>query len=557
VARLIDTSLKNSGNSTLDSSAYLYDPANERTNLTRADSSTVAYRYDPIGQVKVANGSDDAEDRGYTYDSAGNLNYRTNNGTTGTFLVNPLNELTNALSTTLIYDQNGNLTNSGGRIYSYDDENRLISWSQGDPASGALGTTFAYDGLGRLRTRSEFVGDGSEYVLQGVVNYIYDGNRVIQERDGSNNPITAYTRGNDLSGSLEGAGGIGGLLARSEGYHCPDNFLTVTVTNTYEFNLDLSFYDATETLVDTMSVGASSTVQVTIPVVGGTQYTLHVWEPTFDAVDFYNVFTPTLDHHFFQTDKGDYDTSDGGDLLCVSTGSWSRNDYYFADGNGNVTVLVDASQNLSAVYRYDPFGNIVSQDGAMAGVNVYRFSSKEIHEPSGMYYYLYRFYDPGLQRWVNRDPVWEFGFELSRQESDSPIEQRSVNVFAYAENNPISRFDPLGLCCKPDYLGCLAHCIEQNDPLNLLAKGLLTGLGGPIPKSLVSAFGGRVIAGARASRFTTAPSIYSMGARLGGRSFARIAGRAAFWAYIAYGDYMFLVETRCASYCAGDPCAYP
>jgi hypothetical protein len=42
--------------------------------------------------------------------------------------------------------------------------------------------------------------------------------RVVQERNASNVPTVAYTRGLDLSGSLEGAGGIGGLLARSHGY---------------------------------------------------------------------------------------------------------------------------------------------------------------------------------------------------------------------------------------------------------------------------------------------------------------------------------------------------
>jgi len=42
---------------------------------------------------------------------------------------------------------------------------------------------------------------------------------VIQERDvGSGVPTVSYTRGNDLSGTLEGAGGIGGLLARSSVY---------------------------------------------------------------------------------------------------------------------------------------------------------------------------------------------------------------------------------------------------------------------------------------------------------------------------------------------------
>src|SRR2546427_9099517 len=43
--------------------------------------------------------------------------------------------------------------------------------------------------------------------------------RVIQERDNNGNaPLVSYTRGTDLSGTFEGAGGIGGLLARSHGY---------------------------------------------------------------------------------------------------------------------------------------------------------------------------------------------------------------------------------------------------------------------------------------------------------------------------------------------------
>jgi RHS repeat-associated protein len=38
---------------------------------------------------------------------------------------------------------------------------------------------------------------------------------VVQERDANNLPLVTYTRGNDLSGTRQGAGGIGGLLART------------------------------------------------------------------------------------------------------------------------------------------------------------------------------------------------------------------------------------------------------------------------------------------------------------------------------------------------------
>jgi hypothetical protein len=48
------------------------------------------------------------------------------------------------------------------------------------------------------------------------ISWIYDGNVALQERDTKNLPLVTYTRGNDLSGTLQAAGGIGGLLARTD-----------------------------------------------------------------------------------------------------------------------------------------------------------------------------------------------------------------------------------------------------------------------------------------------------------------------------------------------------
>ena len=78
-------------------------------------------------------------------------------------------------------------------------------------------TTFVYDGKRRRRvTREETKGSSGQWVLASETRYVYDGMRVIQERNINGVPTVAYTRGPDLSGTLEGAGGIGGLLARSE-----------------------------------------------------------------------------------------------------------------------------------------------------------------------------------------------------------------------------------------------------------------------------------------------------------------------------------------------------
>ena len=40
---------------------------------------------------------------------------------------------------------------------------------------------------------------------------------ILQERNSGNTPQVQYTRGLDLSGTIEGAGGIGGLLMRNRG----------------------------------------------------------------------------------------------------------------------------------------------------------------------------------------------------------------------------------------------------------------------------------------------------------------------------------------------------
>jgi RHS repeat-associated protein len=92
-----------------------------------------------------------------------------------------------------------------------------------------------------------------------------------------------------------------------------------------------------------------------------------------------------------------------------SSGNWTNHNCYHADGNGNVTYLVNSSQTLAASYRYDPYGNTISSSGTLASANVYRFSSKELHVNSGLYYYGYRWYHPNLQRWLNRDPIGENG----------------------------------------------------------------------------------------------------------------------------------------------------
>jgi RHS repeat-associated protein len=107
--------------------------------------------------------------------------------------------------------------------FTHSESGAPLNWWDQPQAAGDRLSQFTYDGLGRMRERLEYnvdpnCGVSCGWALASDTRYIYDGNRVIQERDGNNTPTTTYTRGLDLSGTLEGAGGIGGLLARSSGY---------------------------------------------------------------------------------------------------------------------------------------------------------------------------------------------------------------------------------------------------------------------------------------------------------------------------------------------------
>src|SRR5436190_1562262 len=112
-ARLLTTKSLNSSASVLNSHAYGYNMASQRTTLTNTAGNYVNYTYDLIGELNTAFGKESGgssrlnEQFGYAYDAAGNLNTRTNNALVQTFAANNLNELSTAT-------RSGTLTVAGG-----------------------------------------------------------------------------------------------------------------------------------------------------------------------------------------------------------------------------------------------------------------------------------------------------------------------------------------------------------------------------------------------------------------------------------------------------------
>jgi RHS repeat-associated protein len=115
-------------------------------------------------------------------------------------------------------------------------------------------------------------------------------------------------------------------------------------------------------------------------------------------------------------------------------------------------MLINGSQAVVAKYLYDAFGNTLSLAGPLANANLYRFSSKEAHQNSGLVYYLYRYYDPNLQRWPNKDPLGEPGFEVVRHYTTDVfryiaflLELGQFNLYEFVQNDPVLDYDALGL----------------------------------------------------------------------------------------------------------------
>lgn len=54
------------------------------------------------------------------------------------------------------------------------------------------------------------------------------------------------------------------------------------------------------------------------------------------------------------------------------------------------------------------------------------------------------YYDPGTQRWLNRDPVYEAGFGKLRG-SRPLLPELDLNPYRFVGNEPVLKVDPLGL----------------------------------------------------------------------------------------------------------------
>ena len=182
---------------------YSYDALQQPVSRN-ADS----FGYNVRGEVVSA--TIEGRNESHSYDDIGNAVQASYPASTNDYTSNCRNQYSSiaavAEGTQLVasvsYDLDGNMTRHGEWTYAYDSGNRLVSVA----SNGTTVATMSYDTQGRRVKK---------VAADGTHRYFYDGWLLVYEHAVRPNNTTnkiEYVWGKDVSGTRDGAAGIGGLL---------------------------------------------------------------------------------------------------------------------------------------------------------------------------------------------------------------------------------------------------------------------------------------------------------------------------------------------------------
>ena len=164
-----------------------------------------------------------------------------------------------------------------------------------------------------------------------------------------------------------------------------------------------------------------------------------------------------------------YDTQGKPFMLRLN----GKTDYFYLyNGLGDVTGLVDSSNQVVVRYQYNSWGKVTStQDTSgvsLATLNPFRYR-KYVYDPeTGLYCLGSRYYDPEVGRFVNADDT-DVIFA-------KPQELGSKNLYAYCDNNPVAREDYAGEFPIPCIVGAVVGAVVSGFSYVLSSGGEIDGV---------------------------------------------------------------------------------
>ena len=295
-------------------------------------------------------------------------------------------------------------TPSGGSVllnltYGYDKTGSIISIN-----NGSYTETYTYDLLDRL---NRTVGPW------GTVSYGYDavGNRLSKAVQGSSTVSYTYDSMDKLT-SATGMGfdwdSNGNMLYRDDGV--------------YEWNYTYDPMNMLKTVTKDDVLSARYTYDA-----GGRR--VQSWDTVDGSTDYVHSGLNIIDEISSEThEKHVYA---GG--MHISSNTTGTIEYYHVDHLGSTRLKT--AENGSAIYEsnYEPFGPGIGEDGS----EDYRYTGKH-EDPSGLYYFGARYYDPLTGRFTTRDTML-----------GGLGDPQSQNRYVYCRNNPHKYVDPDGHSSTP------------------------------------------------------------------------------------------------------------
>ncbi len=377
--------------------SFTYDATGRRTKSVDQDGFTVNYSYDTLGRLSGLTDGANLSIVAYSYDDVGRLQRQDQgNGTFTTYAYDVAGRLTSLVN---LASDNSILSTFG---YTYDAIGRKLTMTTTEGT-----TTYVYDASGQLTSVN--LPDG------GTLTYQYDaaGNRVAVHDGG-----TTTTYSTNSMNQYSGAGSMqftydtnGNLLSRTDS----------SGTTTYEYNLQGQLASVT-TPSDSIRY-IYDALGTRIATVQNNQRTDYL----VDSAEYGNVVgmydgSGSLLAHYVHA---------GGLISQVNSGGDAR--YYHFDASGNTAQLTSGTGTVLSAYTYLPFGEIRSTAGTVVNPFTFHGQLGVMSEGQGGYFMRARYYDSTIGRFTQPDPIGLAG---------------GLNLYRFADNNPISFADPQGL--NPD-----------------------------------------------------------------------------------------------------------
>ncbi len=302
--------------------------------------------------------------------------------------------------------------------YTYDSRDRLTNILATKDSTTLLSLTYTYDKTGSVTsinngTHTETYGydllDRLNYTSGpwGAVSYVYDpvGNRVSKAVQGGSTTSYGYDEVNRITS------------ATGMGFTWDDNGNLLTWDDGVD---DWSYrYDPANRLINAKKNGDLSAVYTydadgrRVRSLNGDNVTDHVYSG-LNVID--EVSGGLHDKHYYA----------GG--LHLASNSSGTIEYYHQDHLGSTRLKTNSTGGVVYESNYEPYGPGCGESGS----EEYRYTGKQ-EDPTGLYYFGARYYDPTTGRFTTRDTV--FG---------DLIDPQSLNRYSYCRNNPHKYTDPDG-----------------------------------------------------------------------------------------------------------------